>query len=251
MMPSAAPQQSVNHLGPVVELLARTLSPAPRPRPRRWTTMRRAYDAVKSLLALVGLAALGFLFLPAQREALLAWLGDDARGAPAAVAAGPIGSSTDAQLAEEQRLVTEYIARRYRVSDVAVASFVETAYSAGARYALDPLLILAVMAVESRYNPVARSDMGAKGLMQVIPRFHLEKLADHGGELALLEPEVNIRVGAQILREYLNRFRDLETALQMYAGALDDPSAQYSAKVLAERARLQALRQKARRQQSA
>ena len=64
------------------------------------------------------------------------------------------------------------------------------------------------MAIESRYNPVAESVMGAKGLMQVIPKYHPEKLFDHGGEQALLEPEVNILVGAQILREYHRRFGD-------------------------------------------
>lgn len=256
MMRPAAPQHpaqySEQHLGPVVELLARSFAPAPRPRPRRWMKMLRTYNAVKSLLAMIGLAALaGLLFLPLERESLLPWAGEAEPAGPAAtVTAGSIGAPADAHLEHEQRVVTQYIARRYRVSEVAVASFVDTAYRAGARHSLDPLLILAVMAVESRYNPVAKSDMGAKGLMQVIPRFHLEKLAGHGGELALLEPEINILVGAQILREYLNRFRDLETALQMYAGALDEPTSQYSAKVFAEKARLDALRQKARKQQS-
>jgi soluble lytic murein transglycosylase-like protein len=101
------------------------------------------------------------------------------------------------------------------------------------------LLILAVMAVESRYNPVAESNMGAKGLMQVMPKFHQEKLLEHGGEPALLNPEVNIQVGAQILREYVRRFGELETALQMYAGAFDIPNYPYAGKVLAERARLE------------
>ena len=82
--------------------------------------------------------------------------------------------------------------------------------------------------------------------MQVIPKYHLEKLLDHGGEPALLEPEVNIQVGAQILREYQRRFGDTETALQMYAGALDEPTSQYATKVFAEKARLDALRFKAR-----
>jgi soluble lytic murein transglycosylase-like protein len=98
------------------------------------------------------------------------------------------------------------------------------------------------MAIESRYNPVAESVLGAKGLMQVIPKFHLEKLADHGGEQALLDPEVNILVGTQILREYLRRFGETETALQMYAGAFDEPTSQYAFKVLAERARLEQAR---------
>jgi soluble lytic murein transglycosylase-like protein len=110
------------------------------------------------------------------------------------------------------------------------------------------VLILAVMAIESRYNPVAESVMGAKGLMQVIPRFHLEKLSDHGGEEKLLDPEVNIDVGAQILREYYRRLRDEELALQMYAGAFDEPTSQYASKVFAERARLEPVRQRARKQ---
>jgi soluble lytic murein transglycosylase-like protein len=219
--------------------------------------MLRVYEGLKSLLAMIGLATLaGAMLLPLEeREALLERLPWAAAEAPAAVplstlTAGAIRSRAGALLEREQRVVTDFIARRYRVSEVAVADFVGAAYQAGARHSLDPLLILAVMAVESRYNPVAKSLMGAKGLMQVIPRFHLEKLAGHGGEVALLEPEINIHVGAQILREYLDRFGELETALQMYAGALDDPTSQYAAKVLAEKARLDALRQKARKQQS-
>lgn len=221
--------------------------------------MLRVYDAVKNSLAIVGIAAIaGIAALPLEtREQLLEALplpalAEEAAATPlSTLTAGAIRSRTaDTALEREQRLVTEFIARRYRVSDVAVSGFVAAAYQAGVRQQLDPLLILAVMAVESRYNPVAKSLMGAKGLMQVIPRFHLEKLAHHGGETALLEPEVNIHVGAQILREYLDRLRDLETALQMYAGALEDPSSQYAAKVFAEKARLDAVRAKVRKQQS-
>jgi soluble lytic murein transglycosylase-like protein len=139
----------------------------------------------------------------------------------------------------EQRVLAEFIARRYRVAESASHEFVSLAYRVGHEYAVDPLLILAVMAIESRYNPVAESSMGAKGLMQVIPRFHPEKLLEHGGEHALLDPEINIHVGAQILREYMRRFGETEVALQKYAGAFDEPTLQYSGKVLAEKARLQ------------
>ena len=206
----------------------------------------RAFEALKSLLALVGVAALGaFLILPLEARAPVE--------AAAAETAQPAGELTvpaavrETPLEREQRAVAEYISRRYRIADGAAAHFVAVAYRAADLHRLDALLILAVMAIESRYNPVAESVMGAKGLMQVIAKYHPEKLSDHGGEPALLEPEVNILVGAQILREYYRRFGDLETALQMYAGALDDPTSQYANKVLAEKARLEPLRFKARK----
>jgi soluble lytic murein transglycosylase-like protein len=209
----------------------------------------RAFAATRAMLALIGFAAVAaYLVLP-QAPAPESWLAgmpaiteDVARDSAAAGSTGPLPAE-DSPLEREQRAVTEYIAKRYRVSDQAVAGYVLLAYQAGAQYSVDPLLILAVMAIESRYNPVAESSMGARGLMQVIPRYHLEKLLDHGGE-----PAVNITVGAQILREYQRRFRDTETALQMYGGALDDASTQYASKVLAEKARLDALRVKAKKQ---
>lgn len=146
-------------------------------------------------------------------------------------------STADTENAEYRSLAT-YLSRRYRVAQDATEQLVEAAHRAGSRTGVDPLLILAVIAVESRFNPIAESVMGAKGLMQVIPKFHGEKLLEHGGETALLDPQVNIQVGAQILREYLRRFGETETALQMYAGAFDEPNSSYALKVLAERARL-------------
>jgi soluble lytic murein transglycosylase-like protein len=208
-----------------------------------------AFQAIKDLFALVGATAiLGVLFLtfrepieralPAVPAALAESVGSSAEGMTLPVAETP--------REREQRAVTEFIAKRYRVADDVVAGFVATAYSAGDEQRVDPLLILAVMAIESRYNPVAESVVGARGLMQVIAKYHPEKLEAHGGEQSLLEPEVNIQVGAQILREYQRRFGDTETALQMYAGALDEPTVQYATKVFAEKARLDALRLKTR-----
>ncbi len=214
----------------------------------------RAYAALRGTLALVGLAALAATFLlPLRTDPVLPQLGafaaDPFGTGETASAAGPIQAAAAVETAaeREQRAVTEYIAKRYRVAETAAAQFVSIAYRAGEQHRVDPLLILAVMAIESRYNPVAESVVGAKGLMQVMPKYHQEKLLDHGGEHALLEPEVNILVGAQILREYSRRFGDVETALQMYAGALDEPTAQYAGKVFAEKARLDALRVKPRK----
>lgn len=215
--------------------------------------LNRLFSLARGALALVGLAAVLAISLPVPRDALFrqaAALVVGAETAAGAVsAAGPIQvASNESAMEREQRALTEFIARRYRVSDEATAGFVATAYRAGREYSLDPLLILAVMAIESRYNPVAESSVGARGLMQIMPRYHLDKLVEHGGAQALLEPEVNIQVGARILREYLRRFGEIESALQMYAGAFDEPTAQYSGKVLAEKARLLQVLARARRQ---
>jgi len=214
----------------------------------------RAFEALKSLFALAGIAALvGVFVLPLMGRPVPLMAGLPASFVPIeAAAAEEIDGALPAAVVEtplerEQRAVAESIAKRYRIADAAAAHFVSVAYRAADQHRLDALLILAVMAIESRYNPVAESVMGAKGLMQVIPKYHQEKLYQHGGDQSLLEPEVNILVGAQILREYQRRFGDVETALQMYAGALDEPTSAYSAKVLAEKARLDLLRFKARK----
>ena len=203
----------------------------------------RAYAALKSIFSLIGVVAVGVLVVLPLRPAAQLPVSQAAFGPvqPSATTPGPVQAVADNAAEREQLVVSEFIARRWRIADSVAAHYVSLAYRAGDQHRVEPLLILAVMAIESRYNPVAESVMGAKGLMQVIPKYHQEKLLDHGGEPALLEPEVNIQVGAQILREYQRRFGDTEAALQMYAGAFDEPTSAYATKVFAEKARLEAL----------
>jgi soluble lytic murein transglycosylase-like protein len=205
--------------------------------------VNRIYDVSRALFALVGVTVVLLVALPAPREAIHRQIVSLAAADTVGVsyAAGTIQAKETAGSAapREQRALAEFLARRFRVAEEAVARFVTTAYHAGGELRVDPLLILAVIAVESRFNPVAESAFGAKGLMQVIPKFHMDKVELLGGQDALLEPEANIQVGTQILREYLRRSGGTESALQMYAGAFDDANAVYSNKVLAERARLE------------
>lgn len=141
-------------------------------------------------------------------------------------------------LTPKERALVAHLSRRYMVPGEAVAPMVRAARDAARQVGLDPLLLLAVVAVESSFNPTAQSGMGAKGLMQIIPKFHRARLDALGGEEAVFDPQSNILVGARILQEYVRRTGTLEAGLQFYNGASWDESAAYARKVLAERARL-------------
>jgi soluble lytic murein transglycosylase-like protein len=147
--------------------------------------------------------------------------------------------STAEPLDPTQQALASHLSRRYYVAGSATGRMVAAAYRAALEVGLDPLLILAVISVESRFNPIAESVMGAKGLMQIIPKYHLDKLRAAGGEDAVFDPESNIHVGTRILQEYVYRTGTLEAGLQQYNGAWRDNSAAYAYKVMTERQRLE------------
>ena len=139
----------------------------------------------------------------------------------------------------EQSRVASYVAKKYLVAVDAIRGIVHATYATARVTGVDAHLILAVMAIESRFNPFAESAMGAQGLMQVIPKYHLDKFEEHGGRKAALDPLANIQVGALILKDYVRRFGSLEAGLRAYSGATGDDSG-YASKVLGERDRLKA-----------
>lgn len=147
--------------------------------------------------------------------------------------------SPELSLDPQQKHVVQYLARRYRVAEEPAKLIVASAYDAGRSIGLDPLLILAVTAIESSLNPYAQSSVGAQGLMQVMTRVHADKFEAHGGDLAALDPVANVKVGSMILKDLVRRGGSVERGLQLYVGAgnLPDDSG-YAARVLAEHTRL-------------
>ncbi|MYM85065.1 transglycosylase SLT domain-containing protein [Duganella sp. FT50W] len=166
----------------------------------------------------------------------------EAPATPAATASTDALSAEDKALLgseKQQKWVTSWLSKRYRVAGDATNMLVSTAYLTAREIKLDPLLILAVMAIESGLNPFAESPMGAQGLMQVMSKVHHEKFQEMGGLQAALNPVANIRVGSLILKDYVTRGGSVEAGLKSYVGAAafahDDG---YGARVLAEYNRL-------------
>lgn len=145
------------------------------------------------------------------------------------------------ELKQKQRVAT-WISKRYRIAGKASNLFVSTAYKTAFELGLDPHLILAVMAIESRFNPYAESSVGAQGLMQVMAKVHADKFEDHGGIQYALDPVVNIKVGSKILKDYVKQKGSIELALKSYVGAATmSHDGGYGSKVLKEYRKLKAV----------
>jgi soluble lytic murein transglycosylase-like protein len=141
-------------------------------------------------------------------------------------------------LTPSMRGALDYVTRRYRVSQKALLPIFEAAQLTGREHGLDPLLIVAIIGIESGFNPLAESSMGAQGLMQVIPRFHQDKLPEGASDSSFLDPVINVQVGVLVLQEAIRRRGSLIGGLQQYAGSSDSEGA-YASKVLAEKKRLE------------
>lgn len=204
-------------------------------------------------LALVGLCVLAALLVAGGRaelrgaleERALAWLQarQEARN-PAAAEVRPepepdaVARATAADpraLPRPQAAVANWLARRYKVAPEPVSRLVQEAWAVGHRVGLDPTLILAIMAIESSFNPFAQSPVGAQGLMQVMTRVHDDKYEAYGGTRAAFDPVANLRVGVQVLKECIARAGGLEAGLRYYVGAaISGEDGGYVARVLSE-----------------
>ncbi|MEY4429347.1 MAG: hypothetical protein RLZZ182_2036 [Pseudomonadota bacterium] len=238
---------------------------------KQWDTWRQAgADVARGVrhvshhaLAVVGLGAvLTAVFLstrPELRHELetnaLAWLSDRAlaRLAPDSVSgdasrtdnillamAEPdaIQRATAADLSElnrQQQSVVQWISRRYSVAQEPISRLVQEAWSVGKAAGVEPTLILAIMAIESSFNPFAQSHVGAQGLMQVMTGIHRDKYEAFGGKRAAFDPVTNLRVGVQVLKECISRGGSLEEGLKYYVGAANlAHDGGYASRVLAE-----------------
>lgn len=144
-----------------------------------------------------------------------------------------------AELNRQQAALVGWISRRYSVAPEPISRLVQEAWSVGKKAGVEPTLILAVMAIESGFNPFAQSHVGAQGLMQVMTGIHHDKYEIFGGRRAAFDPVTNLRVGVQVLKDCIARAGSLQEGLKYYVGAANlAHDGGYASKVLAEQAYL-------------
>lgn len=203
-------------------------------------------------MAVVGLTAFFFVVtlsvrpdLRAVTEAkLIGWLQerqDEEQGLETVGEAVDRATAADPRdLPKQQASLAYWLSKKYRVAPQPLSALIAEAYDVGPMIDIDPTLILAVMAVESGFNPFAQTRVGAQGLMQVMTSTHQDKYQGFGGTLAAFDPVANLRVGANVLKDHIQQAGSVEGGLKRYVSAVNPQAdASYASKVLSEQARLQ------------
>jgi soluble lytic murein transglycosylase-like protein len=138
-----------------------------------------------------------------------------------------------------QRAIADFFEKKYNLDRAKIEEYVSNTVLIAKEVNIDPVLLLAVISIESNFNPNTKSHAGAEGLMQVMTAVHKEKYALFGGISDAVKPEVNIRVGAYILKYLIATGGSLRNGLKYYVGAANaEDDGGYSDKVMAERNRL-------------
>ena len=219
------------------------------------------FDITHSGFAILGLvvvfAGITLVARPDLRQAgeleLMSWLQERQEAAagpateeePEVVELTAVERATAAnpkELPSLQAAVAYWLSKKYGVAPEPLSVLVAQAFEIGQKAKLDPNLILAIMAIESGFNPFAQSPVGAQGLMQVMTKIHHDKYQNFGGGFAAFDPVTNLRVGVKVLQECITRAGSVEGGLKHYVGAAklaDDGG--YANKVMAEHARLTAV----------
>ena len=190
-------------------------------------------------LAMLGLLLLAVVLVFTTRPALQASASEWLMGWLTSRQDEPLAQTVQ-DLLPEQAKVTHWLSRKYKVAPQPLSTLVAEAWQLGQLSQLPPTLILAVMAVESGFNPFARGTQGAMGLMQIEPVAQEETLNQFGGKLAAFDPQTNLRIGARLLQSNIQQAGSVEEGLRLYgrsSGQVNDSA--YVDKVMAEHRQLQ------------
>ena len=140
---------------------------------------------------------------------------------------------------QNQRAVADFFEQKYKLDRAKIEEYVSNTILIAKEVNIDPVLLLAVISVESNFNPNTKSHAGAEGLMQVMTSVHKDKYALYGGTTEAVKPEVNIRIGAYILKYLIATAGSLRNGLKYYVGAANaENDGGYADKVMAERNRI-------------
>ena len=195
-------------------------------------------EITRHSLALVGLTVLAVVLTFSARPGLQTSASEWLMGWLTSRQDEPLAQTVQ-ELLPEQAKVTHWLSRKYKVSPQPLSALVAEAWQLGQFSQLPPTLILAVVAVESNFNPFAQGTQGGMGLMQIEPSAHADTLQQFGGKLAAFDPVTNMRIGARLLQASVQQAGSVEEGLRQYRHVSGQAGeAVYIERVLAEQKQL-------------
>lgn len=130
-----------------------------------------------------------------------------------------------------------YIVNKYKnISNTDARKIVKTSYQYAQKRNLEHTLVLAIIEGESNFDKSIKSSANAIGLMQVIPKYHQETIKKAVNENtttksnSIYDIENNIASGTHIIRQYIDKYKNIPRALQAYRGQHNNM--QYAKKIL-------------------
>ena len=204
-------------------------------------------------MAALGLAVIAVLIAfvarpdlrTASNEYLLGWIRSHQGDGPSEAAEPGAGRSTAVTmraLTPEQLSITHWLSRKYRISPEPLAALVTEAWSVSEHSQVPPTLILAVIAVESNFNPFAQRSDSHRGLMQIDSQTQQDSLSRFGGPLSVFDPLTNLRVGSRLLQGFIQETGSIEDGIKAYAQTSPQASdSSYTERVLTEHKLLERL----------
>ncbi len=130
---------------------------------------------------------------------------------------------------------TDIIKREGKLDDNIAKQYAIWIFDSAAKYAVDPMLLLSVISIESRFDYKAVSPTGPIGLMQIAASYHKDKAT----AAQLFDPQRNIQVGAQILKEYSDMSSSIVETLLRFNGSLGGAPV-YATKVILNKRKFEA-----------
>lgn len=149
----------------------------------------------------------------------------------------------DAPATLPPQLISHVLKINKHIGEEQAEKIIVATTEAATEFSIDPLLLLALIKVESRFDQDAIGSGGSsKGLVQVIPYWHKEKIADGRRRLntySVFDLKLNTWLGAAILKEYMSKTKTVHAALVRYNASPTAPL--YANAVLAEYKKLKSL----------
>ena len=127
---------------------------------------------------------------------------------------------------EEQKIhgaAMKIVSINSKLDEEEAQTIVESSVKWGKKFGIEPSLILGLMLAESTFDKHAISNVGAFGLMQVLPRWHTEKIKVARDTLGQPDPfdiDTNVFLGTWVLKDCMKKYSSVDNGLKCYNGSV-------------------------------